>query len=106
EQDRAFGRGLIEQQDFLLHAFIWLIWLRHVAILQVGGKLCSADGKKIVEVIDHAAFVEQLLQSIVAREIRLQILNRRAAFVSQREFDFPKLHRLKSRRGLEPVAKT
>src|SRR5207247_11150379 len=106
EKNRGFRRLFVEAQDFLLHTLIWSVWLRYVAIYQVGGNLCSPRREKIIEVIDHAAFVEQFLQPIVPREIRLQVRNRRRTFVAKREFNFAKLHRLKARRRLEPVAKT
>jgi hypothetical protein len=79
--------------------------LRHVAILHFSGDLCSARFQKITEMIHDAAFMQQLIKTIVSREIRLQISDSRFAFVSEREFDFAKLHRLKSRCCLEPVAK-
>src|SRR6266481_8554814 len=56
--------------------------------------------------IDHSPFSEQLLQPIISWKIRLQISDCRFALVSQRKFDFSKLHRLKSRCSLEPVPKT
>src|SRR5437667_9127016 len=56
--------------------------------------------------IHHSPFSEQLLQPIISREIRLQISDCRFALVSQRKFNLSKLHRLKSRRSLEPVSKT
>src|SRR5438876_7064499 len=56
--------------------------------------------------IDHRSFPEQLVKPIVAGEIRLHVGKRRRAFVSEHKLNFPKLHRLKSRCGLEPIAET
>src|SRR5258708_39256335 len=56
--------------------------------------------------IHHCAFIQPLVQPIVTRIIRLQILDRRCSFVSERELNLAKLHGLKSRCCLQPVAKT
>jgi hypothetical protein len=60
EKNRAFRRLLVELKDFLLYTLVRSIWLCDVAIHQVGGYLCSPRREKIIEVINHAAFVEQL----------------------------------------------
>src|SRR6266496_2784639 len=106
EKNRAFRRLLVEPKNFLLHTLVWSIWLCDVAIHQVGGNLRSTLCEKIVEVINHAAFVEQFLQPIVARKIRLQVRNRRWPFVAKREFNFAKLDGLKSRCCLQTITKT
>src|SRR6266487_2611939 len=54
--------------------------------------------------IDHTSFGEQLLEPIKARKIRLNVRERGCALVSEHELNFSKLHRLKSRCGLEPIA--
>ena len=55
--------------------------------------------------IDHRPLVGQLLQPVITREIRSNVLECRFAFVSEHKLDFAELHRLKSRCSLEPVAK-
>ena len=104
EEDGAFGCAPVEPENFLLHALVWPIRLRHVAILKIYGNVCAPRLKEIVEVIDHGSFAEQLLKPIVARKIRFNVRKRGRALVSEYELNFSKLHRLKSRRGLEPVA--
>src|SRR5207248_7098700 len=104
-KNRAFRRLLVELKDFLLYALVWSIWLGEISIHQVGRNLRSTRREKIIEVINHAAFVEQFLQPIVPRKIRLQVRNCRRAFVAKRKFTFPKLDGLKSRCCFEPVAK-
>src|SRR5947199_3429435 len=56
--------------------------------------------------IDYRSFPEQLVKPIVAGEIRLQVGKRRCAFVSEYKLNFAKLHGLKPRCGLEPIAET
>src|SRR5439155_11181260 len=71
EQDRALGRILVEAKDFLLYTLVWAIRLRDVTVLELCGNLCPASGKKIIEMVDDTAFVQQLLQAIVAGKVRL-----------------------------------
>ena len=106
EKDRAFGRIFVQAQNLFLHSFVWPIRLRHIAILQLTWDLCASRLKKIIEMIHHCAFLQPLVQPIVTREIRLQILERRCPFVSERELNLAKLHGLKSRCCFQSVAKT
>src|SRR5918996_4998303 len=55
--------------------------------------------------IDHRSFVEELLQPIVSRKIRLQVSQSGRAFIAEDKFNFSELHRLKTRCRFEPVAK-
>src|SRR5258707_673663 len=75
-------------------------------VLQRRRDLCSTRLKKIIEMIHHRAFIQQLIKMIVTRIIRLQILDRRCSFVSERELNLAKLPGLKPRCCLQPVAKT
>src|SRR5438552_9794159 len=56
--------------------------------------------------IDRRPLAEQLLKPVIARKIRLHVGKRRSSLVSEHKLNFPKLHRLKSRCGLEPIAET
>src|SRR5437763_7119614 len=77
EQNRAFRRFLVQSKYFLLDALVWSICLRYIAVLYVGGNLCAASDKEIIEMINDASFVKQFLQAIVSRKLRLQICHRR-----------------------------
>src|SRR5438874_11628181 len=56
--------------------------------------------------IDRRPLAEQLLKPVIARKIRLHVGKRRSSLVSEHKLNVPKLHRLKSRCGLEPIAET
>src|SRR6266849_7960193 len=56
--------------------------------------------------VDDCSIAQSFLEPIGAWKIRLHVLERRFAFITEHELDFPKLDRLKSRSCLEPVTKT
>src|SRR5260370_20385016 len=56
--------------------------------------------------IDDRPLAEQLLKPVSTGKIGLHVSERRLSLVPEHELNFSELHRLKSRCGLEPVAKT